>query len=280
MRQYSYSFLLSIFSILVIAACARPPQGGGFGTDSGNYSLDGGNVDGSIEGCIGAGGVGQPFGSQQIPATDGVIFPSIGLEQRNTRVRAVYDQWKQRYLKNGCGDGRYYVDVGFQDSITVSEAAGYGMIISAFMAGHDSQAKTYFDGLFRFTRDHPSDGDARLMAWAQDRSCDSHDGKHSATDGDLDIAYALLLADKQWGSDGAISYITEAFRLMDGILQSEVDNNNGYLLLGDWASPHICILFIPIQGMTIGKRFWIQRIHHSRIFSVTILLKQGFLQIL
>ena len=42
------------------------------------------------------------------------------------------------------------------------------------------------------------------MAWAQNQSCQNVSGPDSATDGDLDIAYALLLADRQWAINGAI----------------------------------------------------------------------------
>jgi endo-1,4-beta-D-glucanase Y len=51
--------------------------------------------------------------------------------------------------------------------ITVSEAMGYGMLITAFMAGHDPEAKKYFDGLYRFYKKHPSKNNPRLMAWCQ-----------------------------------------------------------------------------------------------------------------
>jgi len=36
----------------------------------------------------------------------------------------------------------------------------------------------------------------------------------SAADGDLDIAYALLLADRQWGSCGTVNYLLEAQRVL------------------------------------------------------------------
>ena len=45
------------------------------------------------------------------------------------------------------------------------------------------------------------------MAWQQaiinDEIVDVN-GVDSALDGDMDIAYSLLLADKQWGSDGRL----------------------------------------------------------------------------
>lgn len=86
---------------------------------------------------------------------------------------------------------------------TVSEGQGYGMIIVALMAGYDQQAQVSSDGLWEFSRAHPSDNDdRRLMGWQVPPTPGSN---YSAFDGDADIAYALLLVDKQWGSAGRIS---------------------------------------------------------------------------
>ena len=41
----------------------------------------------------------------------------------------------------------------------------------------------------------------------------------SATDGDMDIAYSLLLADKQWGSDGEIDYLKQGKKVIDAIME-------------------------------------------------------------
>ncbi len=54
---------------------------------------------------------------------------------------------------------------------------------------------------------------------------------------DLDIAYALLLADRQWGSSGAIDYRSEAARIARAIVRSETEAERRYVLLGDWVTP-------------------------------------------
>ena len=76
--------------------------------------------------------------------------------------------------------------------------------IVALMAGHDPDEQTIFDQLLHYARRHRSDFDRALMAWAQNEHCQDIEGRDSATDGDLDIAYALLLADRQWGSTSGI----------------------------------------------------------------------------
>jgi len=75
------------------------------------------------------------------------------------------------------------------------------------------------------------------MAWYQDPCCRDQKGADAATDGDIDIAYALLLADRQWGSSGVIDYADEADDVIKAILEKETDNRHLYPLLGDWASP-------------------------------------------
>jgi len=152
-------------------------------------------------------------------------------------TRAFYDVWKARYLETGCGEGRAYIDAPvLSNQITVSEAHGYGMMIAALMAGHDAEAQDVFDNLYRYFLDHPSSGSPSLMAWSQDPSCNNNHGDNSASDGDLDIAYALLLANKQWGS-GSIDYFGEAHRVASAILVADVEPQQRYVLLGDWATP-------------------------------------------
>jgi len=56
------------------------------------------------------------------------------------------------------------------------------------------------------------------------------EGADSATDGDLDIAYALLLADNQWGSSGSVDYKAEALAVLSDILDKEVNRIDWNLL--------------------------------------------------
>ena len=56
-----------------------------------------------------------------------------------------------------------------------------------------------------------------------------------ATDGDMDIIYSLLLADKQWGSDGAYNYKAYALEMLKCFWKYCVHQKYHTLLLGDWA---------------------------------------------
>ncbi|HEU5101624.1 MAG TPA: glycosyl hydrolase family 8, partial [Roseiflexaceae bacterium] len=188
----------------------------------------------------------RPF-PQHTAYTTGTIKPSQHTQaQLDTAVQVAYRAWKQAYLKSGCGEGRYYVDPGddvsggkLARSISISEGHGYGMVIAALMAGADPNAKQIFDGLFAFFRDHPSSGSPDLMAWKQLEGCLNIDLRNtgSATDGDMDIAYALLLADRQWGSGGPIDYQGEALKVIAALKSEALNPRTRTILLGDWVSP-------------------------------------------
>jgi endo-1,4-beta-D-glucanase Y len=229
-RRAAPGALLALLALTAVAGCAKDP-------DDGND--DGGDEDNPPPaGCTGSGGAAQPFGNHEQDYANGSILPDhVSQADLDDAVRVAYDRWKNRYIDTACTSGQYLVATGMEEARTVSEAHGYGMLITAFMAGHDPQARTVFDGLVRYFRDHPSESSPDLMAWSQDDQCNDNRGSSSATDGDLDIAFALLLADKQWGSDGAIDYRAEATKVMRALRNQNVDNSASFVLLGDWPSP-------------------------------------------
>ena len=184
-----------------------------------------------------------PF-PQHTAYTAGTIRPNHKSQnQLDQATQKFYRQWRSKYLRSGCGKGRYYVlpagEGGGKDknSISVSEGHGYGMLLMALLAGHEPQAKQIFDGLYTFFLDHPSAINPNLMAWNQVRGCRNTPDADSATDGDMDIAYALLLADAQWGSQGAINYRQAAIRMIEqGLLVSVVHPQYQHLTFGDWVT--------------------------------------------
>lgn len=159
-----------------------------------------------------------------------------------------YNEWKEKYLEiNPYTDDetQYYVwyseekyaDVNSQVEVTVSEAHGYGMLIAACMAEYDGESKEIFDGMYRFYKAHTSEIGPNLMAWQQvdnGTAIVNSSGADSATDGDMDIAYALLLADTIWGSDGEINYKQSAVSIINDIMEYEVNKTDWILQLGDW----------------------------------------------
>jgi hypothetical protein len=176
-----------------------------------------------------------------VQCASGTIRPSRRSQaQQDDDVRAAYQHWKASFLVGaGTGaDGRPLYRVTFGSTNpgrTVSEGQGYGMMIVALMAGHDPNAQELFDGLWLFSRAHPSRIDGRLMSYEVPEKPPNVD---SAFDGDCDIAYALLLADKQWGSAGRINYRDAAAQVLAGILASTIGPSSRLPMLGDWVDPN------------------------------------------
>ena len=162
--------------------------------------------------------------------------------------------------------------------ITCSESMGYGMLMLALMAGSDEyfidnatanqnlqtiggvqlSIKDYFDGMFRTLMAFPSSGTGgspsgrgKLMAWElvstdpNNASInfpwkDTGSSASSATDGDMDMIAALLIADKQWGSDGRYDYNAYAQDMMRDMWRQIIDHNGSrtpyyyHMKVGNW----------------------------------------------
>lgn len=161
----------------------------------------------------------------------------------NTSVASYYDYWKGKYLKTLTTlSGGYYVkgeitgDADGYNPLGSSEGQGYGMVITVLMAGYDANAQTIYNGLFKTARAFRSSINSNLMGWVVADATGAQGHFDSATDGDIDIAYSLILAHYQWGSNGSINYLEEAKRMItNGLKVANVTSTNR-LNLGDWDS--------------------------------------------
>ncbi len=176
----------------------------------------------------------RPF-PQHIHYNAGVIQPSnVSQQAMDDAVRSYYNKWKQQYVRDNAAPGQYYIWVeGTVDkNECVSEGQGYGMIIAALMAGYDPDAQKIYNGLYNYFKAHPSRQNPYLMAWAQTGDFSDVDGT-SASDGDMDIAYSLLLANVQWGSSGSVNYLREAKAMIAAIKKEEINHETFSVLLSN-----------------------------------------------
>ncbi|MGI9254902.1 MAG: glycosyl hydrolase family 8, partial [Thermomicrobiales bacterium] len=184
--------------------------------------------------------VGRPFPQHVAYPGAAVRIEHQTEAQQDAGVKAAYDRWKARYLAQHSTDGqgrpRYWVLSETNPDRTVSEAMGFGMVIVATMAGYDPDAQPLFDGLWRMALAYPSCIDGRLMTW-QVTGDTPTGGCDSAYDGDADMAYALLLAEQQWGNAGDFDYRAAFDRLIAGIKASTIGPQSRYPMLGDWVTP-------------------------------------------
>ena len=162
-------------------------------------------------------GTSYPFGARLNRYAAGIL-PTQSASTMDAVLTAQYDAWKAKRIvsANSIVSGGFAVQFSNANYMTVSEGMGYGMLLAALFAGHDPQAQTLFDGLLAVVRARPayavipSDANGKyLMDWRINANGTSGGKGWNAMDGDLDIAMALLMADRQWGSTGARNYLQE-----------------------------------------------------------------------
>ncbi len=158
---------------------------------------------------------------------------AYGLLPNNDSISSMNDSDTQLYLNrysafvtsSGAG-GHLRVQRPSNNNDTVSEGIGYGLLIAVMMAD-----QTLFNGLYLYAKQYiPDQAGHYLMNW-QINSAGTVIGSNGATDADEDIAMALLMADKQWGSGGAINYKSEFTSYITAIWNYEA--NTGLIEPGD-----------------------------------------------
>ncbi|HEX6275020.1 MAG TPA: glycosyl hydrolase family 8 [Polyangiaceae bacterium] len=171
-------------------------------------------------------------------------------------ARASYQRWKMEVVTADGAGGHLRVkrpnSPGGEVNSTVSEGVAYGMIIAVMM---DDQA--LFDSLWKYSQLWVNEHG--LMHWYINAAGTQVLGSGGATDSDEDIAWSLVMADRQWGGSGSVGtpYLDLAKAQIERIWQWEVDHTRGDLLLpGDgWGSNIIFnpSYFAPNQYRIFGQ---------------------------
>ena len=177
------------------------------------------------------GGLGYPFGARLSAYVAG-IKASGSTATMDSMLKNQYTAWKAARVVNASNivAGGYVIRFSDPNFIAVSEGMGYGMLLAVIFAGHDANAQQLFDGLLAVVRARNAYGVAAyvpegryLMDWRLNADGTSGGEGWSACDGDLDIALALLMADKQWGSAGKWNYKQEALNQINGLKAWNMD---------------------------------------------------------
>lgn len=182
-------------------------------------------------------------------------------------VVAAYEDWKATVVtsdgavnpETGASEGLLRVRKPNSGSIigsTVSEGQGYGMLLAVYL---DDQA--VFDALWRYTKLHFNENG--LMHWEIHPNGMEVIGQGAASDGDEDMAWALIMAARKWGGQGSLdaTYEAEATALINAMWEHEVDHGRGAMLKpGDgWGDDDITNIsyFAPayykVFGQFVGK---------------------------
>jgi endo-1,4-beta-D-glucanase Y len=238
-----------------------PASGGSAGGTNFNGGSGGGGATSASGGATGLGGAGGGSGGADAaldvppdvpppsrgptPAKTGHAFPfpqnreisrcTYPKAYRNEDVQAAYDQWKNDTVTSDGARGFRRVkrpnEAGLDKDSTVSEGIAYGMLVAVYM---DDQA--LFDDLWQYEQQF-LDGKTGLMNWyiKADGSGPGNGGSGPATDADEDMAFALVMADKQWGGQGKLGkkYIDLAKDTMIKVWNNEIYDYK-YLRPGPW----------------------------------------------
>lgn len=137
---------------------------------------------------------------------------------------SVFDKNWQQYKKRFIEDGRV-VDTGNQN-ISHSEGQGYGLLFAV-----EADDEKGFEALWNWTQSTLQRSD-KLFSWKyvpcerQDVSCITD--PNNATDGDILIAWALLLAAQKWHNE---EYTLASKSILSVIEQKLIKQADGYTLL-------------------------------------------------
>jgi endo-1,4-beta-D-glucanase Y len=180
-------------------------------------------------------------------------------------ARKAYRVWKETLVRSEGANGfRRVIRPDTPDGIpnsTVSEGISYGMILAVYF---DDQP--LFDDLFRYSLHWANE--TGLMKWYINpegtAACPRSKICGAASDADEDIAFALIMADQQWGGGGALdkSYRDYALRHIALVKQYEVTPGYVFTPGSEWKGDIVNLsYFAPAFYRIFGRysrdeEFW------------------------
>lgn len=165
----------------------------------------------------------------------GLVFYSIG-SNKKAMQKDNYWAWYRAYITQG--EYGTFVNTGSEEHpIALSESQGYGMLITILAAEKGYIKEDQFIRLFHYYKANRISEQIPLMKWRQEKTNGiwGDSDQNNATDGDLDIAYALIQAEKQW-PHSTEHYGRAARKLLDAIKTYNYSQTTGLLTVGNWAS--------------------------------------------
>ena len=211
----------------LFAACSpkpAPQSGAGGATGAGGDTtpgMGGSGVGGDTMGLkLGTGG---PFTFPQNKVSGTCTLTTVGAASGATQ--AAYTSWKNTFLTTGGAPaGALRVQRPSNQGDTVSEGIGYGMLAAVYMNDQPT-----FDSLWKYGQAHFNT--KGLMSWhiTAGGSLVNSGDPGSASDGDVDMIWALIMASDQWSST---TYLTAAGNMIQAMRQNSI-GPDGLLKPGD-----------------------------------------------
>jgi endoglucanase len=241
--QRSLFVLASVAIVLLGGACLNSS---GVGDAGANPAADGGGLSGSgssgqassssgSASGSGGGSSGGPATGDSAPPIGGVFpFPQNRMSANcayptgvaPSQMTSAYATWKAKFVVTDPAGNARVQDPNdtTNPNRTVSEGIGYGMILAVYMGD-----RTLFDSLWAYEQEQAHLDSNGLMNWMITAS-DSVAGHGGATDADEDMAWALVMADRQWPGSG---YLDQAKAQIQSIFSLEINASDNLFKWGD-----------------------------------------------
>lgn len=165
------------------------------------------------------------------------VYCKLPGHYKNSDVVAAFEKWKAATVTAEGANGhlrvkRLATDPKLELGSTVSEGIAYGMMIAVYM-----NEQTMFDEFWKYSQLYLTE--RGLMHWYISADGQNVLGQGAASDADEDIAWALVMADRQWGGSGTLDqpYIDLAIdqinRIWDHEILKSADTPGRLLKVGD-----------------------------------------------
>lgn len=188
----------------------------------------------------------SPNAEAHRPFPQHVSYPAKALkpdhlsqEDMDRSVRLAYGEWLAAYMLPDIEAGRAFLRMGVDKKrmryfvYATSIGQGFAMWISTLIAGDDLNAQGRFDRLFAFCQVHHSRDQYALASNYSMPDVVPNLAAPSRSQGDMLIAYSLLMADRQWGSTGSINYRGEAQTILQALRETCIHPESMHVLVGN-----------------------------------------------
>jgi endo-1,4-beta-D-glucanase Y len=217
---------VALLALAGLCGCARDPvaettPGGEAGAPGGEAGNSGSAGGAALTACLPqappppADGSHFPFPQHRL--SDACSYPASCSDED---ARVAWTKWKQTFVTSA-GGSALRVRRPSNGNDTVSEGMGYGMLGAVYM-----NDRATLDGLWAYAQQKLDENG--LQNWHLDAGGVVLDGGGAATDADEDMAFALVMADAQWGG-----YAAPAKQLVASVLDHEVEAGSNVLKPGD-----------------------------------------------
>ena len=171
-------------------------------------------------------------------------------------MQAAWDTYKTRHIVAASPGLR--VQRPSDNNDTVSEGMAYGMLFAVFM-----NDKATFDGLWQHAQARRNS--KGLLRWHYDANGTpiGSGADNAATDADEDAAFALIMADKQWGGSYLAAANTHLTSMMNNMVAGDNTLRPDDVNSGDVNPSYFAPAYYRVFAQASGNSRWMQVLDRS-----------------